>query len=1467
MVGQLLKRLPVSGEITTTGSSTERLLEGVRLYGLTVRGDDGEPVLLADSVQVGYTWRTLLSGDVVFDTLALWGLRAMISRGPGEPEFNVEQLLSPTAVTADAVPARVHQLIFKGVSIHGGEVSVLYPEGTSPDGYSLLTSHAFVEVEGYFPSVVLQSRDSVGQRVVVRDLSFIGDLAGGQVQVRRLEGQMRFADERIDLELDRLALERSEVQGTAFVELPRDDGPAHFGFDLRTAGLELADLNRLDARLGEGRVVGGVGLEARGEDFHVRFNDFRLNAIDSDLSLDGAVGMNGELLRFKNLAVEATPFALARVDPWLAKPLPLAGSIEGTVSLNGTIEELEAQGRVTLLRAGPGEGPITADFSGELHMADRLGFTDLRVTLDPFDFGVLEAFVGGAKVRGGGRVTLEATGLTSDAIRFTAAVSHRPSGLPVSEVVTRGAVQQREGAWAVDIQADAQPLSMTALGDYYPSLPLTGEASGSIRLNGPLSELNLVAGLTTEGGHLGLNARFDVTDPGAHYAIQGEVADFEVSRVVTTVPAPTVITGTFDLEGRGTDYGSLTLDARTRLRPSRVGQLSVDTADVALRVREGRLFVDTMSAVLGGVLVQGQGTLALEREGPAGNLTIAFQSDSLGRLRPLVLGDAVIARDTLTELDRELLRVQGIEPDTLPTRDEVAATGAVRGGVTVTGSAQEFAARGNASFSRLRYGRNAVRGVELTFEGEGFPRREGRWAVSLQADSMSLVGLDFARARLGLDCDQGRGRFDIALGRRPREDYFVRGALDREVGKGSVQLDELALHFDEFTWALERPAVGLWNDQGLDVQDFVMSGPADSLRIEVDGLIPREGPADLRVSVRDLELERLARLFQRDEIGLTGRLAMNGQLTGTAEAPLMVGSFDTRNLALQSFSLARFAGDLDYADQTLRLSLGAWQDSLRVLTASGLVPVDFAFQETDRRVPADRQMDLNVIADSLPSVFVLGAVEEFSDIAGTISGQFHIVGTVNDPSPAGTVALQDAAWTIDALGVRHRDVSGALTLYPDATVDVEMTGSAGGAITTSGTVTLLPLTDPTFDLQITSENFQAVTRADVEARVTGEVALTGTYSRPVVRSLDGRPVRVDEGALYVEEFQRTVGVVDLADPAFFAVVDTSVVNPRRLLGVTENPFLRNLRADVDLVSQSNSSLRSDQMNVEMGGELQVVYDRQSGDLVMLGALEAIRGTYSILGRNFQVASGTVEFVGTPGINPILNIVASTRVRQLGRGGGGGDNISIQATVSGTLSDPRVSLSSEEGAIAESDLVSYLVFGVPSYQLATGQAAQVQNASRSLLGTTVGAGLSILQGTLASRLSSLVAREWGLDYFAISQPTELGLSSLDVAGTLASTTFEVGWYLEQDLFVTLLLAPLAGQSGTGTNPFGGARIDWVLSPDWTLQSFYEDRYLRQPTLGLDQQILQSRKVGGLFLFRDWGYRGPEREPTPPASARR
>ena len=1461
VVEQVLRRLPIKGEITASRSRSEQLLEGVLLYDVSIRGDDGRLFLVADSARLRYNWRTLVSGDLVFDSLELWQPSFMVTRYAREAEFNVQRLFVSAEKAQDTARAPLNRIEFDGVSIHGGEVRVLYPAapGTGapwvtvppPSGDSALVRHTFAGVEARLPAVVLQSPDTVGLRVTIDSLAMLAEVLEDPVQVTDVEGRLRFVDTRLDVELLRIALAGSEARGTVFVELGTAAAPLHYGFDVHTPGLDLADLAWVDPRVGEGRAVGGVKMDARGTERTLTFRALDVASEGSRVRLDGALEVAGGRFRFRALDVRAAPVALALVESWLEKALPVQGSVEGTAELDGTLANLTSSGRVTLRRPGAGQGPITADFSGTFHVGETtgagMGFTDLRATLDPFDFGILGAFVEGMKIEGPGRITVEATGHTTDAITFRADAHHRPADLPPSDIAAAGTVRKRGQVWVLDVEANPQPLSLTALARYYSGLPLTGNVSGRVHALGLLSDLTLETDLATEAGRLAVTARFDAEHPGQRYAVAGEVVDFALSKLAPALPEPTVINGYVSLEGRGTDLATLTIAARAQLRPSRVGGLFVDTASLAVRASGGQLHVDTLDGVAGGILVQGRGTLALARGGPAGTVTVAFQGDSLGRLRPLVLGDVVIARDTLSGLDRELLLAEGVDPDTLPTRADIELSGALRGEATLTGSVRDFAATGSATFDRVRYGRDVVRGATVTFSGSGLPGLDGRLAATLEADSLTLRGRAFADARAQLDYTRPAGRVEVALRRSDDEDYSASASFELRPGEGSLALDQLALNFDSLTWALERPAQLTWNTQGVRIAGLALASPDDSMRIEANGVIPRQGAADLTIHVQGLQLDQLTGVLQREDLGLAGRIDLDARVTGTAAAPTMVGSFRATGLDFQTFALTRFEGDLAYTDRTLKLDVGAWQEERRVLTAAGQVPVDLAFDGVDRRVPADRQMDLNVTADSLPAAFALGWLSALSDIKGTVSGQFQVVGTIDEPSPSGVLTMNGAGWTLDALGVRHRDIRGNIALRPDGVLEVAATGRSGGVITTSGTVSLHPLTDPTFDLLIGTQDFQAVARADVEGRLSGSVKLTGTYSRPVVTSREGYPVRIEEGVLYVEEFQRTVGIVDLADPAFFAVVDTTVVNPRPLLGATTNPFLRNMRVDVDLVAERNSWLRSADMNVEMGGELQVVYDRQSGDLVMLGDLQAIRGTYAILGRNFQVVSGAVEFVGTPGINPLLNIVASTTVRQ------GDGNLNINASVSGTLLQPRVALSSDDGAVAESDLVSYLVFGVPSYQLASGQFAQLKGAA-GFLGSTVGAGLSIFRGTLASQLSSLVAREWGLDYFAITQAEQI--SSL--SASLASTTLEVGWYLDQNIFLTLLIRPLAGSlggSGAGTNRFGGARLDWGLSESWTLQAFHEDRFLRQPTLGFDPQVLESKKVTGLFLFRDWGYGRP------------
>src|SRR5690606_23933804 len=133
-----------------------------------------------------------------------------------------------------------------------------------------------------------------------------------------------------------------------------------------------------------------------------------------------------------------------------------------------------------------------------------------------------------------------------------------------------------------------------------------------------------------------------------------------------------------------------------------------------------------------------------------------------------------------------------------------------------------------------------------------------------------------------------------------------------------------------------------------------------------------------------------------------------------------------------------------------------------------------------------------------------------------------------------------------------------------------------------------------------------------------------------------------------------------------------------------------------------------------------------------GALDVGRGTYTLYypplqSRRFQVRQGTIEFPGTPGIDPNLSITAAYKARARG------EPLDVLAIVSGTLQNPRLQLSSDvQPPISESDLASYLFFGVPTWEVAGG--AGEQNRAMAGLG---GALTPSVLGYASSGLQTLV----------------------------------------------------------------------------------------------------------------------------------
>jgi translocation and assembly module TamB len=429
---------------------------------------------------------------------------------------------------------------------------------------------------------------------------------------------------------------------------------------------------------------------------------------------------------------------------------------------------------------------------------------------------------------------------------------------------------------------------------------------------------------------------------------------------------------------------------------------------------------------------------------------------------------------------------------------------------------------------------------------------------------------------------------------------------------------------------------------------------------------------------------------------------------------------------------------------------------------------------------------------------------------------------------------------VPGLGVRFREVDAAFALNPDGTVQVEGSFLSEGTGRVTGDVFLHPITDPTLNLTVSAEGLLAVARRDVEARVTGQLSVSERYRRPRV---EGR-LRVDQGVLMVEELARSVEVVDLSDPSFMGVVEEEA-ELRPMVEASQNPFLQHLRLAVELSMSRGSWLRGKDMNVEMDGDLQVFWDRNERDLAMVGELQAVRGYYTVLGRQFQVQDGGVSFIGTPGVNPNLEIEAFHRLRTREQ-----DDLEIIATVEGTLLSPRVSLSSNASfGMDQSDLVSYLIFGRPTYALASSQNSSVRGAAGSLLGAATA---NLALGTVGSQLGSVVARDFGLDYLAISQGEYVDpfAPAFNWGTTVATTQVEIGQYLTDDLFAALHWRPLNDLGGGSRNELASLRLEWRMTNFWTLEGFWEDRFLRSPLFSTRGS--EDEKILGFFFWREWGY---------------
>ena len=1346
--------------------------------------------------------------------------------------------------------------------MHGGELVVRRPvaerpaegrgfherlEGPWAGDYHLLR---FRGIEARIGAADLLDPEVRGETFEVESLSVTAEIVGEPFTVTGLAGRIRREGRALDLDLGRLRVGATEISAAGSLEWGNPEGfRGRLAVDAPT--LDLLDFRWLEPALPatEGSASGEVSMEAGRLAFRAEALDLRSGG--SRIRGEMAAGFGGGPA-FVEADLALDPLGLRDLAPWVPLPEEAGGSVSGPVSATGPAGALEVRAELAFEDRGAGIAPFPAVVEGTLALAAGPPSGRLAVSLEPLRYEALRMFFPGVEWAGEGRVRLEASGELEGDVVVVGEIEHAAGGLAPSRVLLSGTVRPGGGDPVLDLDVVLDRLSLegAALGAGGTS-PVAGELTGEVRAAGSLAGLEISASLGTPGGGLEAAGRIDPSDLSRAYRVAATAEEFRLDRIVEGLPDPTVLSGALIVDGSGIAPAAIEGTGSLILARGEVGPVPLGRVTSRISAGGGRLRVEEIEASSPLFRLSGSGELALAEGVPPGRVEVVFSADSLAALGPVVRGGEVIVADTLTALEAGILRLEGIDPDTLGVAEEVAFAGSAEGGLVLRGGLTELRGEGYLEVAGGVFGGSAL--TRSRVEMSGGWRSGGSWEgeAAVELDSLRLrQGFEVTRARGEARIDaEGAGAFFLEAEAPGERSYAAGGGIARVDGGRGFELDLLRLAYGPEIWELAEPAEIRLADAGGLSGAVELAGPgagrpegdAPPAVIALNGRLDRRGDSDLDLRLSGVDIERLGRLLQV-EGPPRGVAALRGRLRGAAERPLIAGEIEVADFAHGAVALSRLAGRFNYEDQVIAGEIEAETAGRRLLTLSGRLPADLSIAGgVERRIP-DRAIDLTAVADSLPAAMMFGTLEGIEEVEGALHGRVRIGGSAGRPAPSGVLTLEGGAFGIPVLGLRPRAIRMDLRVREDRRVEVEGEARGGGLASVSGTVDLAEPTDPGFDLRFGLEGFQAVDRRDLTASVGGELTLGGSFRAPLV----GGAASFDEGELFLEEFVQEASAVDLSNPLLLDVVDTTAVAGGVAAGRPRSPFLDNLRVDVALSLEQDFWIRSldstQGMDVELAGELGLSFDRPQRELLLAGSLEAVRGSYTQFGRIFNVESGTLDFVGTPGIDPSLAIQAVHRFRREV-----GEPLNVIANVGGTLQAPEVTLSSDaQPPIPESDLISYMLFGRPSYALASGEVSVVEGAAAGLSSALLNLGVS--------QLGTTFSRSLGVDYLSVSQAQQAGsLASLGrTAGLFSDTQIEMGRYVGENVFLAVTLRPVTGGTAARQVQLPSARLEWRFREDWSTASFIEDRLARQGRSSFGELDNDTRRVFGISVFRDWGY---------------
>jgi translocation and assembly module TamB len=539
------------------------------------------------------------------------------------------------------------------------------------------------------------------------------------------------------------------------------------------------------------------------------------------------------------------------------------------------------------------------------------------------------------------------------------------------------------------------------------------------------------------------------------------------------------------------------------------------------------------------------------------------------------------------------------------------------------------------------------------------------------------------------------GNFDLArIAKLQASGVTIEGRMDfTAVGSGTREEPAInaAIRLHDLTFDHERA--------GDFTIDAVTQGPElhltahsqfENAELAINGNIHLRGdwPSTMKLHFSQLDIDALLRTYQRG--GVTGHSSIAGdlELQGPLRKPRelnIAGNLsdfyaDLENIKLRNEGPVRFS----VSSQILKIEqfhlLGEGTD----LAASGTV-----------QLTGERQLGLR--AQGHVNLQLMESFNPDFSSSGLVTVDMTVSGTVSKPAMQGRLQVDNGAIAYEDLPSALSDINGSLIFSQNRLQIETLTAHVGGGLVRFAGYATTYNGQLNFNLSLQGQDVRLRYPPGISSTATADLHFVGTSAASTL-----------SGDITVTKLGMTPGF-DFG--GYLARSAQTSALPET------NPLLNRIRLYVHVIT--TPELRMQTATVHLSGDADLRLRGTAARPVLLGRADVTEGEIYFNGAKYHLERGDVSFTNPVKTTPVLDLQASTRVR----------DYDITTAINGDPSKPgglHINYRSEP-PLPEADIIALLALGRTREESAqlqqSGQSAFTQEASNAILSQALNATVS------------------------------------------------------------------------------------------------------------------------------------------------